>query len=73
MLLRLRLLHPAIAILGVAYLVWAAATMLPPAPEGDVTPHRHRGLDRVGLPAVEQPDPDPGGGSGKEAPDRGDV
>jgi len=35
MLLRLRLVHPAIAILGIAYLVWAAATMLRGKPEGD--------------------------------------
>jgi heme a synthase len=35
MLLRLRLLHPAIAILGAAYLIWAAAAMLRGKPEGD--------------------------------------
>jgi heme a synthase len=35
MLLRLRLLHPAIAILGATYLIWAAAAMLRGKPEGD--------------------------------------
>jgi heme a synthase len=35
MLLRLRLLHPVVAILGAAYLIWAAAAMLRGKPEGN--------------------------------------
>jgi len=35
MLLRLRLVHPAVAILGAAYLVWSAVAMLRGKPEGD--------------------------------------
>jgi len=35
LLLRLRLVHPVIAILGAAYLIWAAAAMLRGKPEGD--------------------------------------
>jgi heme a synthase len=35
LLLRLRLVHPLIAILGAGYLIWAAAAMLRGKPEGD--------------------------------------
>jgi heme A synthase len=35
LLLRLRLVHPVIAILGAAFLIWAAAAMLRGKPEGD--------------------------------------
>jgi heme A synthase len=47
MLLRLRLVHPAIAILGVGYLVWAAAAMLRGKPEGD--PLRTTGARVIAL------------------------
>jgi len=47
MLLRLRLVHPVIAILGAAYLVWAAVAMLRGKPEGD--PLRTAGARVIAL------------------------